>query len=138
MGDISKNISKHELKCKCGDVNCNVYVLSNEPVIHVVQDACDHFAKENGVDRVSLVITSAGRCYIYNRLAVEDGGAGSNDNSQHPRARAIDFKIFLPCGRPIDPKDVYKYLDKKYPTSLGLGSYVTFTHADGRPHKARW
>ena len=132
MGDISKNISKHELKCKCGDDNCNVHVLSNEPVIHIVQGTCDHFARENNVDKVTLVITSAGRCYVYNRLI------GSNDNSQHPRACAIDFKIFLPCGKPVDPKDVYAYLDKKYPASLGLGSYVTFTHADSRPHKSRW
>lgn len=136
MGDLTKNISRHELECKCGE--CQVTILDYEPVIKIVQEACDYFAEKHNVDRVVCVLTSAARCYVYNRMPEEEGGAGSNDNSQHPRANAIDFKLFLPDGMPIDPKLVYAYLDNKYPNSLGLGSYVTFTHVDTRPIKARW
>ena len=129
MGDLTKNISRHELKCKCN--NCEVTILDYEPVIEIVQDTCDYFAKENSVDKVTLIITSGARCYVYNREV------GSTDNSQHPRACAIDFKIFI-NGRQIDPKLVYAYLDEKYPDSLGLGKYTTFTHIDTRPKKDRW
>jgi hypothetical protein len=132
MGDLTKNISRHELLCKCG--NCDVRILDEEPIIQIVQETCDHFAKVHNVDKVSLYIGRGASCYVHNRS--ED--VGSNDNSQHPRACAIDFKIFLPNKTQIDPKIVYSYLDDKYPDSLGLGLYVTFNHADTRPNKARW
>ncbi len=136
MGDLTKNISRHELLCKCG--NCDVRILDEEPIIQIVQDACDHFANLHNVDRVYLDIGRGASCYQYNRIPVVQGGPGSNDNSQHPRACAIDFKIFIPNKFPVDPQHVYNYLNDKYPDSLGLGSYVTFTHADTRPIKARW
>lgn len=131
MGDLTKNISRHELVCKCG--KCDVTTLDDEPVIDIVQDTCDYFASENNVDKVTLIITSAARCYTYNR----GRKVGSNDNSQHPRARAIDFKIFID-GKQIDPQLVYNQLNDKHPRKLGLGNYVTFTHVDTRPNKARW
>ena len=129
MGDLTKNISRYELECKCG--NCEVTILDDEPVINIVQKACDHFADVNGADRGILEITSGARCYVYNRAI------GSTDNSPHPRARAIDFKIFVQGGQ-IDPKIIYGYLNLKYPDSLGLGGYASFTHVDTRPNKARW
>lgn len=126
---LTKNIWQHELDCKCG--NCDVTILKDEPVINIVQDTCDHFAKEYSVKKVILDILSGARCYEYNRTV------GSNDNSQHPRARAIDFKIFI-NGAQVPPNLVYNYLNKKYPDSLGLGIYTTFVHVDDRPSKARW
>ena len=129
MGDLTNNISRHELECKCG--NCEVTILDAEPVIGIVQAVCDKFAQLYGVDKVTLIITSGARCYAYNREV------GSNDNSQHPRARAIDFKIFID-GKQIDPALIYGFLNEKHPGSLGLGNYVTFTHVDTRPDKARW
>jgi hypothetical protein len=134
MPKITKNISTHELDCKCGDKDCNVTILPNEPIIKIVQLACDYFKRKYKVVKVTLVIKSGARCYVYNRLP----HIGSNDNSQHPRACAIDFKIYLPSGEQVPTKDVYEYLDKKYPDSLGLGLYGTFNHADGRAVKGRW
>ena len=136
MGDLTKNISRHELLCKCG--NCDVRILDEEPIIQIVQDCCDFFANAHNVEKVILYVGRGASCFVWNRTPVKHGGPGSNDNSQHPRCCAIDFKIFLPDGKPVDPKLVYKYLDNKHPNSLGLGSYVTFTHADTRPNKARW
>tara|TARA_R100000951_G_scaffold2179_2_gene3702 strand:- start:64 stop:468 length:405 start_codon:yes stop_codon:yes gene_type:complete len=131
MGDLTKNISKHELLCKCGD--CNVTILPEEPIIQIVQEACEHFAVVNNVEKVTLIINRGASCYVYNR----SDKIGSNDNSQHPRACAIDFKIFI-GKRQVDPKIVHTYLESKYPDSLGLGLYTTFNHADTRPKKARW
>ncbi len=108
-------------------------ILPYEPVIGIVQDVCDYFAEEYSVDKVTLIITSGARCYIYNRS--ED--VGSNNNGQHPRACAIDFKIKI-NGVQVPPNLIYKYLDAKYPNELGLGLYNSFNHVDTRPIKARW
>ena len=122
---ITKNISRHELACKCG--TCGFDSMDYE-TIRVVQDCCDHFAEKLGFNRVVLRINSAARCYEYNRKI------GSSDASQHPKGRAIDFTI-----DDIPPSDVYAFLAVKYPNSYGFGNYKTFTHADTRSGPAaRW
>ena len=131
MGDLTINISRHELKCKCG--KCRVRIQDHEPIIQIVQGVCDHFAKEYGVQKVSLYITSAARCYEYNR----SDDVGSNDESQHPRCGAMDIQIFV-NGAQIPPALIYKYLCATYPHKYGIGLYKSFTHADDRPIKARW
>lgn len=123
---LSKNISRHELACSCG---CGFDSMDWE-TIDVVQDCCDHFADQLGLDRVVLDITSAARCYEHNRTPE----VGSNDGSQHPRARAIDFKI-----RGVLPADVHAYLVASYPDTYGIGKYGSFTHIDTRSGAAaRW
>jgi len=54
MGDLSKNISRSEIECKCG---CGTDTIDAE-TIKAVQDTCDHFAKVLDVKKVHLVITS--------------------------------------------------------------------------------
>ncbi len=130
MTRITKNISKHELKCKCN--NCDVYIHHKERIVHIVQSVCDQFAKLNNVDKIVLKIPSAARCYVYNR------SVGSNDSSQHPRTRAMDIQLFLPNGTQIPPELIYEFVNNMYPESLGIGSYKTFTHIDTRPYRARW
>lgn len=129
MGDLTKNISQSELDCKCG--NCSVTILPYEPVIQHWQDCCDFFAKKNNVEKVTLIITSAARCYDYNR------SVGSSDNSRHPRCNAIDGQIFV-NGEQIDPELVFNYFDNRFKYSCGVGLYKTFTHFDNRPVRARW
>ena len=135
MGDLTKNISQHELTCKCG--KCSVTIQAHEPIIWMVQKACDYFAAEYGVEKVKLTITSAARCYEYNRIPDKDGGPGSNDESQHPRCSAMDIKIFTDSVQ-VPTKKVADYFDHNYPTSCGIGVYKTFTHIDSRSEKARW
>lgn len=135
MGNLTKNISDHELKCNCG--GCDVRIQDHEPIIQIVQDVCDHFARKLGVEKVTLAITSAARCYVYNRLPIEFGGAGSNDESQHPRCNAMDIKIFV-NNIQVSPVDIHHYLVTKYPDKYGLGLYKTFVHIDARSIKARW
>ncbi len=130
MGDITKNISRYELACSCG---CGDDTADFE-TINVVQGVCHHFAKKLGVDRVKLIITSPYRCLKYNRLPVSHGGPGSNDNSQHPKGRALDIQL-----GGVSPKDVYDYLHETYPARYGVGSYPSFTHIDTRTDgPARW
>lgn len=135
MGDLTKNISRYETKCHCN--RCKVYIQAHEPILAMVQAACDHFAKEWSVDKVQLELSSAARCYAYNRLPTDVDGPGSNDESQHPRCTAIDAKIFV-NGTQVSPQKVYDYFDSTYPDSCGVGLYSSFTHIDSRPYKARW
>jgi uncharacterized protein YcbK (DUF882 family) len=130
MGDLTKNISRHELRCHCG--KCEFSVEDYEPVVKAVQMACDHFADTYSITKVALQITSPARCREHN-LKI-----GSNDRSQHVRGRALDIKLFINLTDQIPPKLVYKYLDKRFPNKLGLGLYDSFTHVDTRPVKARW
>lgn len=129
MGDLTHNISRHELACKCG---CGLDTMDWE-TIQIVQETCDHFANKLNLPKVVLIITSAARCYPYNRVPVSEGGPGSNDNSQHPKCRAIDFRI-----KGVSTKEIYNYLDKKYPNQYGIGYHRSFVHFDSRGWKARW
>ena len=135
MGNVTKNINLAELKCNCG--NCDVAIQPHEEVIEVVQDACNYFANLHGVSKVLLKITSAARCYAYNRKSEEDGGPGSNDESQHPRCSAMDIKIYINRMQ-IPANKVYGYFCEKYPHKFGIGSYKSFTHIDTRRVLARW
>jgi len=129
MGDLTKNISRHELICKCGA--CSFTVLDHEEVIGIVQGACDYFAEKYQVDRVKLVITSAARCTNHNK------SIGSKDNSMHARACAIDHQIFVDNVQ-IPTKEVAKYYDAHFGDRLGIGTYDSFVHVDSRNIKARW
>jgi len=119
MGDLTKNLSRHEFACKCG---CGVDSMDFETV-NVVQDVCDHFNSK-------VTITSAYRCLAYNRSP----SVGSSDASQHPKARALDCEFDK-----ATPETVHHYLTQKYPGKYGLGVYETFNHIDTRSGPpARW
>jgi uncharacterized protein YcbK (DUF882 family) len=123
MGDLTKNISRHEVSCRCG---CGSDSIDAE-TIEVVQECCDHFSDITG-SRVVAAINSGNRCLGHNR------SIGSRDSSQHPKGRAIDFRIVN-----VDPADVYKYLDERYSGKYGVGNYPTFTHLDTRTNGgSRW
>lgn len=125
MGDITKNISRHELRCPCLQ-DCG-YEFVDYETINIVQDACDHFAAKLGVAKVVLIINSAARCLLHNKAV--NGAAGS----KHLRGGAVDIWI---KGVSID--DLFDYLNSKYPDRFGIGKYRTFVHIDSRTVKARW
>ena len=130
MGNLTKNISRHEVACKC---KCGLDTMDFETIM-VVQDTCDFFALKLGLPKVTLIVTSGSRCLGYNRKPASEGGPGSNDGSQHPKSRAMDIKILE-----VSPDDVYDYLVKRYPVQYGIGKYKTFTHIDTRTNgPARW
>lgn len=130
MGDLTLNISRHELKCKCD--KCD-YAAMDFETVRVVQSICDYFATTMMVKKVILKIHSAARCFEYNRIPFEEGGPGSNDNSQHPRCNAMDFSI---VG--IKNEDIYNYINTRYPQQYGVGHYSWGIHLDTCRGYARW
>jgi zinc D-Ala-D-Ala carboxypeptidase len=131
MGDLTKNISKSELECKCG-LGCG-FISCNYETVVAVQEACDHFANKLGLDKVSLTVLSVSRCPRHNNQPVRLGGAGSNNASQHIRGTAMDHRI---AG--VSNDELYAYYDAKYPLKYGLGVYSWGVHLDTREAKARW
>lgn len=121
MGDLTRNISRHEITCKCG---CGFDTI-DYVTIHVVQSIADIYWINSGP--VTLNIHSGCRCLEYNQRI------GSNETSQHIQGRAIDFSI-----NDIDPVDIWVALNQKYPERFGIGKYPTFTHFDSRAIRARW
>lgn len=126
VGDLTKNISRSEVACKCG---CGFDTADIETVI-AVQVCADHFARQLRKPKVVVDITSACRCEDYNYSI----GSSAGKNSQHVKGRAIDFSI-----RGVSSKDVQAYLMVKYEGKWGIGSYSNFTHLDSRSGPAaRW
>lgn len=116
MGDLTENISRYEIACKCG---CGKNTIDFFTVM-MVQGACDFFSKKLG-RRVTLDISSGSRCPFWN--AHEGGG----DKSQHLESRAIDHKI-----REVSVDELFDYYLAKYPMIYGFGKYPTFVHVDSR------
>ncbi|AHI61226.1 K1E myramoyl peptidase [Vibrio phage SHOU24] len=136
MGDLTKNISRHEVACKCDGRfgPCNAQTMDWE-TIQVVQEACDHFAKKLGLNKVTLIINSGCRCQPYNDKPKSEGGVGATKGSYHKLFCALDHKITQ-----ITPKELYEYYIEKYPGKYGIALYSKsgFVHLDSRPYKARW
>jgi uncharacterized protein YcbK (DUF882 family) len=132
MGDLSPNLSRHEMACRCG---CGFDTVDVE-LVDVIQGAVDHFEDLYSC-KVILVITGPNRCIMHN-IAV--GGAS---DSQHTKARAMDFKLFMIVDgkkTQIHPDEVAIYLEEWYPDKYGIGRYSNRTHLDTRTSKggARW
>jgi len=127
MGDLSANLSRHEMACNC---ECGFDTVDHELVV-VLQGVCDFLFDDTGFIPV-LIITGPNRCHKHNSY---EGGA---DKSQHLYARAADFKIKI-NGEYYSPQLIYAYLDKKYPDKYGIGLYHNRIHLDTRTGtKARW
>jgi len=123
MGDLTKNISRWEMRCQCG---CD-FVAADIELIPVLQDVCDHFEGEKNLPKVTLTITSGNRCVIHNKKV------GGSEQSKHIKGIAADFRI-----EEVHANKVADYLEKKYPNKYGIGRYNGRTHLDVRPVKARW
>lgn len=127
MGNLTNNLSRHEVACRCG---CG-FDTTDFKLVQIIQDCCDHFAAKYH-QRIVLDPTGPNRCVAHNKA---EGGA---PDSQHIYGKAMDFVISLKDGMLITPQEIYDYLDNKYPDSLGLGIYDDRNHADSRDVKARW
>jgi len=128
---LSKNLSRHEFKCRCG--KCDLDTVDAK-LIEMLQSACDHFADVHGT-KVKIDITGPNRCRAHNK---SEGGA---PNSQHIYGRAADHKIYTyTCGEwmQIPPIDVFDYYGDAYP-DCGRGLYVNRVHLDSRTNgPATW
>jgi zinc D-Ala-D-Ala carboxypeptidase len=125
MGDLTKNISRHEIACNCG---CGLDSIDYITVL-MVQDASDYFSSLLG-RKCILDIHSGCRCLAWNDH--EDG----SENSQHLYSRAIDHSI-----RDVSVDDLYNFYIFKYLGNhkYGIGRYSWGIHIDTRSGKsARW
>lgn len=117
MTQLSKNLSRSEFKCNCGQCD---YDTVDAELVSVIQDVRDHF-------NMAITITSGNRCPTHNKNV---GGAKS---SYHLRGRAADILV-----KGIEQHKVYTYLVDKYQDKYGIGKYKTFTHIDTRTGCGRW
>ena len=122
MGDMSTNFSRYEFACKCG---CGGDTM-DAATLEAGEAIREHF-------NARVTVTSAYRCFEYNRIPVSEGGPGSNDASQHPRGRAMDIVVEgIPASRVAEYAETVLLLG-------GVGRYNTFTHIDTRTNgPARW
>ena len=122
MGDLSKNLSRYEMKCACCDFDTVDFDL-----VKVLQDCVDHFS--NGVPAY-IHISGGNRCEAHN-TTIE----GAAKNSQHIYGRAADFKLIrVESRQQIDPVIIYNYLCDKYSGKYGVGLYSNRCHVDTRTH----
>ena len=117
MGDLSKNFSRDEFRCKCAECE---QVGPPMELVEILQDVRDHFGR-------AVAVHSGHRCAAYNKRV---GGA---PRSKHLTGDAADITV---AGH--TPDQVQDYLLAKYPGRYGIGRYNTFTHVDVRPGPARW
>ena len=124
MGDITKNFSAIEFKCKDGshvpdDLMDNVRLLCEN--LQVLRDELNR----------PIRVISGYRSPKYNRRI---GGAR---RSQHMTAKAADIRV---SG--MSPKEVrtviLRLIKEGRMMSGGVGLYTTFTHYDVRGRNARW
>lgn len=106
-----------EFECNCG-------TCSQDTVDAELLEVLTHLRIYFGT---SVYINSGNRCIGYNKKI------GGSPKSQHLFGKAADIRV---KGHP--PTEVYRYLEKEYPDTYGMGLYDTFVHIDVRASKARW
>ena len=137
MGNLTKNLSRHEFACEC---ECGFDTVDGQDI--VIQDVADHIATEDGID-IRIDITGPNRCIAHNEEVQKKHNpsyVSFSSKSTHIWGRAADFKLFnRRTGVQIGPDRVADYLEKKYPTQYGIGRYRNRTHFDTRTNgPARW
>lgn len=124
MGDLTKNLSRHEFACDCG---CGFDTVDFK-LATGLQIVCDHFAQYG---KVRIDITGGNRCEKRNNET-----DGAVPGSSHTKAKAADFKIFV-NGQQVDPEMVALFCEQRFKV-CGLGRYHNRTHLDFRGWNARW
>lgn len=120
MGDLTKNFSRKEFRCRCGRRNCNASPVDMK-LVSALQKLRDYVG-------VPLYINSACRCALHNRRV------GGKSNSQHLYGRAADVR----CDE-LSPKELAKCAEMIPEFDKGgIGTYETFVHVDVRGRRARW
>lgn len=115
MGDLTKNFSLWEFRCRCG---CG-FDQVNMTLVHALQEVRDLLG-------VPLHVNSGCRCPTHN------AAIGGVPDSQHVLGNAADV-----CGPPVTRvrkamRQVAAFREG------GIGQYPTFTHGDVRGYRARW
>lgn len=133
MGDLTKNLSRKEFKCRCG---CGWDTVDFELPL-TIQAAADYFVEVYQADKAIVEITSGNRCLAHNEAT-----PGAAPKSQHLFARAADHKIYLDFGRErilVDTDELADYYHEQNPNRFGIGRYPNGrVHLDTRGERFRW
>jgi len=136
MGDISRNISRKELACKCG---CGFCACDKE-LIDIVQECIDYFVIVEE-EAIEVIFNSGCRCVEHNEVVQKESNSNYipySSKSEHTHGIAVDFWLrSILTKKPILAARVYDYLDKKYPHKYGIGKYRGRTHLDVKPGSPR-
>lgn len=139
MGDLTKNLSRHEMACRCG---CGFDTI-DFMLVTVIQEYADMIAKQYNTTCI-VDIRGGNRCKEHNETVQKkyvDNYVPYSSKSIHMDAKACDVKFFYMKGLvkyQVDPKVVHSYFTKKFPNTFGLGLYHNRNHIDTRTDKARW
>lgn len=136
MGDLTKNLSRHEFACNCG---CGLDTADYDLVV-ALQGLVDHFELIRSKN-VTIEITGPNRCREHNETVQKKYSPGYVPYSSKSRHMicAVDFKLWIKGTKEqIDPGKVADYLEIKYPNNFGIGRYHNRTHLDPRTVKSRW
>ena len=134
MGNLSRNFSSHEFRCKCG--KCSNEFIVDDKLIRILQGVRDVLGP--------LKISSGKRCAEHNKAI---GGAKSSWHIlRKGRLYAADFMILDPRSRDLkDATRLYIECDLRDAHGLGLYSNPGRVHVDTRPitifkgaDRARW
>jgi uncharacterized protein YcbK (DUF882 family) len=136
MGDLTKNLSRHEFACKCG---CGFDIVDFD-LPTILQETADYFhmtCQISDVVGISITINSGCRCPGHNE------NEGGSENSRHMLGNAADFKIKYRMRdgkkKQISPTKIANYLDKKFSDRYGVGWYNGRTHFDtSSSGRRRW
>lgn len=139
MGNLTKNLSRHEIACRCG---CGLDTIDFKTV-SLIQEYADYLAEEYNT-KVIVDIRGGNRCLEHNEFVQKKYNPNYipySSKSTHKDCNAVDVKFWIVVRGEkvqIDPVEVNDYFDKKYPNSLGLGIYHNRNHIDRRDKKVRW
>ena len=124
MGDLTKNFSLQEFRCRDGSGIPPEYMDNVRLLAKNLQVLRDHIG-------LPVKVISGYRSPPYNRKI---GGARQ---SQHMLAKASDLKV---SGMSPDQvrSTILQLIEEGKMMQGGVGRYVTFTHYDIRGRKARW
>lgn len=136
MGDLTKNLSRHEFACKCG---CGFDTVDYK-LAEILQKTADHFLNRKldmNISGISITINSGCRCPSHNKAV------GGSENSRHMEGNAADFKIKYRMKdgtkKQINPARIASYLDKRFKYDYGIGWYNGRTHFDtSSDGRRRW
>jgi len=137
IAKVSKHFSRHEFACKCG---CGFAAVDIE-LLNVLEETHQHF--QNIYPKVFIEITSGCRCFKHNeevQKRYHPSYRSGTSKSKHMQAIAVDFKIYYDGWRwkQVPSTIVGIYLDSKYPSKYGIGTYWNRNHLDIRSERARW
>ena len=143
MGDLTKNLSRYEFKCKCAYPECTRTIV-DFALPSVIQDAIDHFAhiekqRSPVFSRVSCHVNSGHRC-------LKHDNDETDGKSSHIHTFGMGGDIWMEYvysdGRDrkkVSDDDIADYFEIRYPDEYGIGRYNGRTHIDTRPDgPARW